>query len=51
MLILFFFQSIISAHQNKQKGRIFLNKGDLFNANINRSPTAYLQNPAWERAM
>ncbi|KAK6626773.1 hypothetical protein RUM44_009250 [Polyplax serrata] len=44
-------RSVYSAHINKQRGKIFLAKGKVENANINRSPTAYLQNPEWERAM
>ncbi|KAI4317008.1 hypothetical protein L6164_024922 [Bauhinia variegata] len=43
-------QSIIQAHQNLKPGSIFINKGDVKDAGINRSPSAYLQNPAEERA-
>uniref|UniRef100_A0A8D8YI34 Neutral ceramidase n=2 Tax=Cacopsylla melanoneura TaxID=428564 RepID=A0A8D8YI34_9HEMI len=41
--------SILRAHDNLQEGRLFVSKGELLNANINRSPTAYLQNPEEER--
>jgi neutral ceramidase len=43
-------QSIIRAHQSLQPGRIKLGVGALKNASRNRSLTAYLQNPAAERA-
>ncbi|KAL5557771.1 hypothetical protein UlMin_033982 [Ulmus minor] len=43
-------QSIVQAHQNLKAGSIFLNKGDVENAGINRSPSAYLLNPQLERA-
>ncbi|KAK9270388.1 hypothetical protein L1049_025967 [Liquidambar formosana] len=43
-------QSIVQAHENLKPGSIFINKGDLRNAGINRSPSAYLFNPAEERA-
>ena len=33
----------------RNKGTIKINRGLLENANINRSPTAYLKNPAAER--
>lgn len=42
-------RSIYRAHENLQQGRLFVSKGELLNANINRSPTAYLQNPGNER--
>ncbi|XP_022101333.1 putative neutral ceramidase C [Acanthaster planci] len=42
-------QSIKNAHDNLQEGNILYNKGELLGANINRSPTAYLQNPQEER--
>ncbi|KAL0476587.1 non-lysosomal ceramidase [Acrasis kona] len=44
--------AIKQAHDNlSQGGRILLNQGKLGNdSNINRSPTAYLRNPADERA-
>ncbi|KAJ9186381.1 hypothetical protein P3X46_001959 [Hevea brasiliensis] len=43
-------QSIVQAHQNLKPGSIFINTGDVKNAGINRSPSAYLLNPAQERA-
>ncbi|KAK7243480.1 hypothetical protein RIF29_38278 [Crotalaria pallida] len=42
-------QSIIQAHNNLKPGSIFINTGDVKGAGINRSPSAYLQNPADER--
>ncbi|GMH12248.1 hypothetical protein Nepgr_014089 [Nepenthes gracilis] len=42
-------QSIIQAHENLRPGSIFVNKGELINAGVNRSPSAYLNNPAEER--
>ncbi|KAJ8772531.1 hypothetical protein K2173_027708 [Erythroxylum novogranatense] len=42
-------QSIVRAHQNLKPGTIFMNKGDVENAGINRSPSAYQQNPEEER--
>ncbi|XP_042440807.1 neutral ceramidase-like [Zingiber officinale] len=44
-------RSIIEAHENLQPGDIFVNKGELLNANINRSPSAYLNNPSEERSL
>jgi hypothetical protein len=44
-------QSILRAYQNLQPGSIELQKGKLFDANINRSPTSYLLNPKSERDM
>ncbi|XP_030950874.1 neutral ceramidase 2-like isoform X1 [Quercus lobata] len=41
--------SIVQAHNNLKPGSIFINKG-VENARINRSPSAYLLNPAEERA-
>ncbi|XP_050215136.1 neutral ceramidase 2-like [Mercurialis annua] len=43
-------QSIVQAHQNLKPGSIFINTGDVENAGVNRSPSAYLMNPAEERA-
>lgn len=31
-------------------GNLYVNTGELLESNINRSPTAYLNNPAEERA-
>ncbi|XP_059626545.1 neutral ceramidase 1-like isoform X2 [Cornus florida] len=42
-------QSIIQAHNNLQPGSIFVNKGELLDAGVNRSPSAYMNNPAAER--
>ncbi|XP_071733066.1 neutral ceramidase 2-like [Rutidosis leptorrhynchoides] len=41
--------SILQAHQNLKSGSIFISSGDLDNAGVNRSPTAYLCNPRDER--
>ncbi|XP_023532163.1 neutral ceramidase 1-like isoform X2 [Cucurbita pepo subsp. pepo] len=41
--------SIIQAHENLRPGSIFINKGELLDAGVNRSPSAYLNNPAEER--
>ncbi|XP_071808796.1 putative neutral ceramidase C [Asterias amurensis] len=43
------FQSIKNAHNNLQDGNISYNKGDLTGVSVNRSPTAYLNNPKEER--
>ncbi|XP_044262814.1 neutral ceramidase-like [Tribolium madens] len=43
-------QSIINAHENMVKGKIYVNSGILLEANINRSPASYLYNPEEERA-
>ncbi|KAI3816938.1 hypothetical protein L1987_10723 [Smallanthus sonchifolius] len=42
--------SILQAHQSLKSGSIFINAGDLDNAGVNRSPSAYLFNPPDERA-
>ncbi|CAI9777933.1 unnamed protein product [Fraxinus pennsylvanica] len=42
--------SIVQAHDNLKPGSIFINTGDVENAGINRSPSAYLFNPPEERA-
>ncbi|KAL8115320.1 neutral ceramidase 2-like [Apium graveolens] len=42
-------QSIIRAHENLRPGSIFVNKGEIVDAGVNRSPSAYLNNPAAER--
>ncbi|KAK7333291.1 hypothetical protein VNO80_30056 [Phaseolus coccineus] len=44
-------KSIIQAHDNLRPGSIFVNKGELLDAGVNRSPSAYLNNPAAERRM
>nr|XP_034905572.1 neutral ceramidase 3-like [Populus alba]TKR75436.1 hypothetical protein D5086_0000286270 [Populus alba] len=43
-------QSVVQAHENPKPGSVFINTGDVENAGINRSPSAYLLNPAEERA-
>ncbi|VFR00393.1 unnamed protein product [Cuscuta campestris] len=42
-------QSIMQAHENLRPGSIFVNKGELLDAGVNRSPSAYLNNPSAER--
>ncbi|EMS64255.1 hypothetical protein TRIUR3_29289 [Triticum urartu] len=43
-------KSIVEAHNNLHPGKIYVNKGDLLDAGVNRSPSAYLNNPAEERS-
>eukprot|EP00249_Psilotum_nudum_P007748 c20791_g2_i1 orf=53-2179(+) len=43
-------RSIVQAHENLRPGTILISIGDLLNASINRSPSAYLNNPPEERA-
>ncbi|KAL7082085.1 hypothetical protein ACP275_14G078600 [Erythranthe tilingii] len=43
-------QTIIQAHGNLRPGSIYVNKGELIDAGVNRSPSAYLNNPAAERS-
>ncbi|KAF5939574.1 hypothetical protein HYC85_023833 [Camellia sinensis] len=43
-------ESIIQAHENLRPGSIMVNKGELQDAGVNRSPSAYLNNPAAERS-
>lgn len=43
-------QSIIQAHENLRPGSIVVNKGELLDAGVSRSPSAYLNNPAGERS-
>ncbi|KAM7463996.1 hypothetical protein LguiA_032117 [Lonicera macranthoides] len=43
-------KSITQAHENLRPGSIFVNKGELLDAGINRSPSAYLNNPAEEKS-
>jgi neutral ceramidase len=43
-------ESIVMAHANLQPATAFINKGTVDGANINRSPSAYLLNPAAERS-
>ena len=42
-------ESIKIAHENMVLGKLYLNSGVLYDASINRSPTAYLLNPLEER--
>lgn len=42
-------KAIVEAHENLSPGTIFVNKGELLDAGVNRSPSAYLNNPAEER--
>jgi neutral ceramidase len=44
------YQAILRAHANLAAGRIYINSGELDNASMNRSPIAYDNNPAAERA-
>eukprot|EP01132_Coremiostelium_polycephalum_P013064 gene13064-15943_t len=43
-------QAIVKAHNSVTPGKISASQSTLYNTNINRSPTAYLNNPAEERA-
>ncbi|XP_031245949.1 neutral ceramidase isoform X2 [Mastomys coucha] len=43
-------KSIDIAHTNLKPGKILINKGNVANVQINRSPSSYLQNPPSERA-
>lgn len=43
-------QSIINAHNNMVDGRIFISETEINDANINRSPLAYANNPEEEKA-
>ncbi|PNY09183.1 neutral/alkaline non-lysosomal ceramidase [Trifolium pratense] len=43
-------KSIVQAHENLRPGSIFVDKGELLDAGVNRSPSAYLNNPASERS-
>lgn len=44
-------ESVKRAHVNMRSGRLYINTGNLLDASVNRSPTAYQNNPASERAM
>ncbi|KAK9867973.1 hypothetical protein WJX84_012018, partial [Apatococcus fuscideae] len=44
------FEAIVEAHSSVRPGRLEVAAGELLEANINRSPTSYLENPAEERA-
>lgn len=43
-------QSIVTAHNNMNEGRIFISETEVNDASINRSPLAYANNPQEERA-
>lgn len=43
-------KSVERAHNNMTTGRIYWNQGELLNASVNRSPTAYLNNSLEERS-
>ncbi|KAL5018303.1 hypothetical protein ScPMuIL_004025 [Solemya velum] len=43
-------KSIQRAHDSIRPGNIFINEGELLGSNINRSPTAYANNPVDEKA-
>jgi neutral ceramidase len=42
-------RSIVQAHNDLQPGDILINSGQLANAGVNRSPSAYRENPQTER--
>lgn len=42
-------KSIVRAHENMVEAKIYINSGELLEANINRSPASYLLNPEEER--
>lgn len=48
--MLFIKQSIDRAHNNMKPANLYVNTGELLESNINRSPSAYLNNPPEERA-
>lgn len=41
--------AIVMAHESQRPGKILVGNGDLYDSNINRSPTSYLLNPQQER--
>lgn len=43
-------QSIVNAHNNMFDGRVFISETEVTDANINRSPSAYANNPQAEKA-
>nr|XP_043621762.1 neutral ceramidase 1-like [Erigeron canadensis] len=43
-------QSIVLAHDNLRPGSVYVSKGEILDAGVNRSPSAYLNNPATERS-
>ena len=44
-------ESVKMAHENMRPGHLFINAGSLLDASVNRSPSAYLNNPEAERAL
>lgn len=44
-------ESVKMAHDNMRPGHLFINNGTLLDASINRSPSAYLNNPEEERSL
>ena len=44
-------ESIIMAHNSLKSTNVLINSGDLYESNINRSPTSYLLNPEAERSL
>ena len=42
-------KAIVMAHKNLKPGKVLLSQGELYESNINRSPTSYLLNPQEER--
>ena len=42
-------QALLKAHRHLRPSNIYMDEGLLFDANINRSPTSYLNNPEAER--
>ncbi|KAD7477040.1 hypothetical protein R6Q59_006877 [Mikania micrantha] len=42
-------RSIVQAHENLRPGSVYVNEGEVLDASINRSPSAYLSNPEEER--
>ncbi|XP_057983718.1 neutral ceramidase 2 [Malania oleifera] len=43
-------KSIIHAHENLRPGTVFVSEGELLDAGVNRSPSAYLNNSSAERS-
>ncbi|XP_065087047.1 neutral ceramidase-like [Ochlerotatus camptorhynchus] len=43
--------SIVRAHESMQEGRVYVSETEVFDANINRSPSAYENNPKEERML
>lgn len=44
-------ESVKIAHENMRPGHLYINTGMLLDASINRSPSAYLNNPGEERSL